>query len=220
MCRPMPTRGKWGSSIKISKWKLFLEGHRFAKTNCMGTVEIDTKKLDLIDCSWLSYHLLLLSLVGIDVVRTPDLGREGAHAGGLASRREEVHPRHMRTISSSSISISSETTGLPSPSRHHRIFRRRSIAVTVARMTMTLIKTMRTTMRTPRRPFAAPPSRHLIVPDGCCVVSRHAAVLSTHRAALSAIKRPHHRRQCTPSTADTAATTAATCVVERFTLVH
>jgi len=41
---------KWGFSIKISKWKLFLEGHRFAKTNCMGTVEIDTKKLDLNAC--------------------------------------------------------------------------------------------------------------------------------------------------------------------------
>jgi hypothetical protein len=27
----------------------------------------------------LSYHLLLSSLVGIDVVRTPDLGRGGAH---------------------------------------------------------------------------------------------------------------------------------------------
>ena len=39
-----------GFSIKISKWKLFLEGHRFAKTNCMGTVEIDTKKLDLNAC--------------------------------------------------------------------------------------------------------------------------------------------------------------------------
>jgi hypothetical protein len=27
--------------------ELFLEGHWFAKTNCMGTVEIDIKKLDL-----------------------------------------------------------------------------------------------------------------------------------------------------------------------------
>ncbi len=34
---------KRGFSIKISKWKLFLEGDRFAKTNYMGTVEIDTK---------------------------------------------------------------------------------------------------------------------------------------------------------------------------------
>ena len=42
----------WGFSIKISKWKLFLEGHRFAKTNCMGmgTVEIDAKKLDINAC--------------------------------------------------------------------------------------------------------------------------------------------------------------------------
>ena len=43
---------RWGFSIKISKWKLFLEGHRFATTNCMGmgTVEIDAKKLDINAC--------------------------------------------------------------------------------------------------------------------------------------------------------------------------
>jgi hypothetical protein len=41
---------KRGFSIKISKWKLFLEGHQFATTNCMGTVEVDTKKLDLNAC--------------------------------------------------------------------------------------------------------------------------------------------------------------------------
>ena len=39
------------------------------------------------------------SLVGIDVVRTPDLGRGGAHAGGVASRQEEVHPCHIRARS-------------------------------------------------------------------------------------------------------------------------
>ncbi len=43
---------RWGFSIKISKWKLFLEGHRFATTNCMGmgTVEIVAKKLDINAC--------------------------------------------------------------------------------------------------------------------------------------------------------------------------
>ena len=43
---------RWGFSIKISKWKLFLEGHRFVTTNCMGmgTVEIDAKKLDINAC--------------------------------------------------------------------------------------------------------------------------------------------------------------------------
>jgi len=71
-----------------------------------------------------------------------------------------------------------------------------------------------------RRPFIAPPSRRLIMPDGCCVDSRRAAVSSTHRAALSAIERPPHRRHCTPFSPSTAATAAATCVVERFTLVH
>jgi len=38
---------KWGFSIKILKWKLFLEGHRFLTVNCMGTMEVSSKKLDL-----------------------------------------------------------------------------------------------------------------------------------------------------------------------------
>jgi hypothetical protein len=38
---------KWGFSIKILKWKLFLEGHQFLTINCMGTMEISSKKLDL-----------------------------------------------------------------------------------------------------------------------------------------------------------------------------
>ena len=41
---------KRGFFIKILKWNLFLEGHWFATTNCMGTVKIDTKKLDLNAC--------------------------------------------------------------------------------------------------------------------------------------------------------------------------
>jgi hypothetical protein len=41
---------KRGFSINVSKWKLFLEGHQFETTNCMGTVEVDTKKLDLNAC--------------------------------------------------------------------------------------------------------------------------------------------------------------------------
>ena len=44
--------------------------------------------------SWLPYHLLLSSLVGNDVVGTPDLGQRGAHAGGVASRQEEVNLCH------------------------------------------------------------------------------------------------------------------------------
>jgi hypothetical protein len=36
-----------GFSIKISKWKLFLEGHQFATTNCTDTVEVEAKELDL-----------------------------------------------------------------------------------------------------------------------------------------------------------------------------
>jgi hypothetical protein len=38
---------KWGFSIKILKWKLFLEGHRFLTINCMGTMEVSSKKFDL-----------------------------------------------------------------------------------------------------------------------------------------------------------------------------
>jgi hypothetical protein len=38
---------KRGFSIKLSKWKLFLEGHLFVTANCTGTVEVEAKKLDL-----------------------------------------------------------------------------------------------------------------------------------------------------------------------------
>jgi hypothetical protein len=38
----------------------------------------------------------------------------------------------LRAISSFSISISSKTTGLTSPSRHHRVFRHHSVAVTLS----------------------------------------------------------------------------------------
>ena len=41
---------KRGFCIKISKWKLFLKGHLFKTTICMGTMEVDTKKLDLHAC--------------------------------------------------------------------------------------------------------------------------------------------------------------------------
>ena len=36
--------------------------------------------------SWLPYHLLSSSFVGIDVVGTPDLGQGGAHVGGVATQ--------------------------------------------------------------------------------------------------------------------------------------
>jgi hypothetical protein len=87
---------KYGFSIKLMKWKVFLEGHRFTTINCDRVFEVDEKKVDLnslsrraallLSCrvSWLSYHLLSYFLVGIDAVRTPDLGQGGAHAGGVA----------------------------------------------------------------------------------------------------------------------------------------
>ena len=38
---------RWGFSIKMMKWKVFLEGHHFMTINCDGTFEVDTKKVDL-----------------------------------------------------------------------------------------------------------------------------------------------------------------------------
>ena len=38
---------RWGFSIKMMKWRLFLEGHRFTTINCDGTIEVDVKKVDL-----------------------------------------------------------------------------------------------------------------------------------------------------------------------------
>jgi hypothetical protein len=38
---------RWGFSIKMSKLRLFLEGHLFTTINCDGTMEVDLKKIDL-----------------------------------------------------------------------------------------------------------------------------------------------------------------------------
>ena len=38
---------RWGFIIKMTKLKLFLEGHRFTTINCDGTFEFDSKKIDL-----------------------------------------------------------------------------------------------------------------------------------------------------------------------------
>ena len=38
---------RWGFSIKMMKWRLFLEGHWFTTINCDGTFEVDVKKVDL-----------------------------------------------------------------------------------------------------------------------------------------------------------------------------
>jgi hypothetical protein len=37
----------WGFSIKMMKWRLFLEGHWFTTINCDGTFEVDVNKVDL-----------------------------------------------------------------------------------------------------------------------------------------------------------------------------
>ncbi len=38
---------RWGFSIKMMKWRFFLEGHRFTTINCDCTFEVDVKKVDL-----------------------------------------------------------------------------------------------------------------------------------------------------------------------------
>ena len=41
---------RWGFSIKMMKWRLFLEGHRFTAINCDCTFEVDVRKVDLNAC--------------------------------------------------------------------------------------------------------------------------------------------------------------------------
>ena len=38
---------RWGFSIKMTKCRLFLEGHRFTTINCDCTMEVNEKKVDL-----------------------------------------------------------------------------------------------------------------------------------------------------------------------------
>ena len=38
---------RWGFSIKMMKWRLFLEGHWFRTINCVCTFEVYVKKVDL-----------------------------------------------------------------------------------------------------------------------------------------------------------------------------
>ncbi len=85
-----------------------------------------------------------------------------------------------------------------------------------------------------RHPLTVPPSRHL-VPAGCCVAfPPRAALSSSHctqasccmapsNAAAAIDHCPPHRHHCMPSslsTSSTSATATATCIVERFTLMH
>jgi hypothetical protein len=76
---------KRGFSIKVSKWKLLFEGHWFAKTNCMGKVKIDTKKLDLNACiNGVSPKLReQVYFIWIDIIN--DYSRRGASLGGAQS---------------------------------------------------------------------------------------------------------------------------------------
>ena len=40
---------RWGFSIKVMKWKVFLEGYLFStiKCDCDGAFEVDRKKMDI-----------------------------------------------------------------------------------------------------------------------------------------------------------------------------
>jgi hypothetical protein len=37
---------KWGFTILLDRWKMFLDGHHFYSSNGTGSFEVDTKKLD------------------------------------------------------------------------------------------------------------------------------------------------------------------------------
>ena len=38
---------KWGFTISVDRWKMFLDGHHFYSSNGTGSFELDTKRLDL-----------------------------------------------------------------------------------------------------------------------------------------------------------------------------
>jgi hypothetical protein len=83
-------------------------------------------------------------------------------ASTLSSTHRGAPLSYSRTISSSSISISSKTTGLLSPSRHHRAFCRRSVAVTpsIALALAPSIACRRHAVRRRRAAAAATPPPH------------------------------------------------------------
>ena len=116
---------KFGFTIKLTLLNAFLNGHRFCTSNGTVLFEVATNRMDYnalpAGCRIISCRPLLLELTSSEPLTLDEEVR---------MQEEEVHPRHTRAISSSSISISSKTTGLPSPSRNHRAFRRRSVAVT------------------------------------------------------------------------------------------
>jgi hypothetical protein len=37
---------KWGFTILVDRWKMFLDGHHFCSSNGIGSFEVDTKRLD------------------------------------------------------------------------------------------------------------------------------------------------------------------------------
>jgi hypothetical protein len=41
---------KWGFTILVNRWKIFLKGHHFNTSNGTGSFEVDTKKLDVNAC--------------------------------------------------------------------------------------------------------------------------------------------------------------------------
>jgi hypothetical protein len=77
---------KWGFSIKKVNWNLFLQDHRFTTTNCMGTFEVDLKKLDLNACingvspkHWLKNHFIR---IGVNTDRSPKTNEMQKYSDG------------------------------------------------------------------------------------------------------------------------------------------
>jgi hypothetical protein len=60
---------KWGFTILVDRWKMFLEGHHFYTSNSMGSFKLDAKKLyfDALILGISAKHGRRLHVIRIDV---------------------------------------------------------------------------------------------------------------------------------------------------------
>jgi hypothetical protein len=157
---------KFGFIIKLTLLIAFLNGHRFCTSNGMVTFEVATNRMDYnalpAGCRIISCRPLWLELTSSEPMT---LDKE-------VCMQEEWH-RDERKCTLVILArdlllldlISLMTTGLPSPLRHHRAFRRHSVAVTPS-ITLALappIVCHRRAVRR-RRHVATPPTRRRQAP--------------------------------------------------------